>query len=1553
MSEGPAYELAARIFPLVAENFSAEATAGMRAAMAPALESMTGHGATASTNFSSGFTKGLGTANAGSAVKSQLVQAMTPVHAEMTNQGVTASTKFSSGFGTGLQKANTGSEATKQLGASMQPVKEEMLRQGSESGEKFSTGMLESLKSMAIGIAGFATIKGLFDGIVKGADQLDESMGALKVASENAHVPFETLTESLTKAQAAGAKFGYTNMEIADAYTMLITRTKSVAQSNVELTTAQDYAAVKGGSLADAVDKMNRAYLGNAKSLRDLGIQIPLNASATDRATAVQDYANRIAGQAADKASGLSGRMDALRARVSDLAANVGTVLLPPLKGLVSFFSDNITVITEFAGVMGTLMLASRLLGGSWTDLGAAGNVIRRVFSDFSGSMEELGAKIGIVTGAQREQNIARLADLATIAIEEKNTAALALQKLMDSQATSAASVTEGELAQARLAATETAIAATVATEAEAAATRGLMASILPIGIAMAVVGVAVALFASSATSAAQPTQDLSQQLVALGTASSSAAVGMLAGSKDLQELSNNLIGVGSSAKAFSEAFSGDLSTAQSYYDGLTKAMQQSGDTVVKVYKEIAVAGKGSSGALSPVYESIKQLSAAEDDNKNATGQQDAAVQKLIDTYNDYVKLVPEAKNALDAEAAAAKLAEANAKVLGDSSHVAADAFTMFGLSVDSSTQSLLEFLAKNPSATIGEMASAVVKAAVAVPNLLQGITDHFKQTQDAVTKATQAVTDANNAYAASGRAVESAVRQEDAAKRSLIDANRAVISAQQAIVTANKGVTDAELNLTKAQDADAQSNRDLIQARKDAAQQLEDLHRQVTDQAASELSSQMALYDAQQAAFAAGVDVSHGPVALPTAPLTAENEGQQKAQLALVNAQNAVNDTLATGAKLREQAADADAKGVAGSALVVSATQKVIDAALAVGRAQDAVTTATEGVTTAQYNLTKAQQGVVDARQAVTDAIQSVTDAQQRQAASARSAADAVSALNDANSANSRTLDLNTAAGRANMVQAQDTATAIEDSTASDDVKLGRLHDLGAKYGDINTFANQWIESVAKTNNLKIDFDVTGTASLNTDSLLKSMYPDAGDAFLARMEARASGGAITGQGGPTEDNIPLWASVGEYMHNASAVDYYGLGIMEAINKRAIPREQLIANTAVAQGWDGAALIDHLTGARGYAAGGAIGPTQDYIKSLAGKPYVWGGVGPGSYDCSGLVGEIWARLTGQPSYRRYMTTANEAGFFKPGHGVFTVGLSGEHTAGNLGGLAFEAANPNDGILIGARAQSVDRFPQQLYLPMVGDQFIAGGSGIGGSFSGGVDPSQMSEQMKKITLAANVNVATRAGTYQVLGDLLTGMSGKPMTALPTTPPPATSVPTSGGSNQQLVQRIFASMFGWAGPEWNAAVSLINRESGFRNTVKNPTSTAYGMFQFLDSTWAGYGIPKTSDPTQQSIAGGRYIKARYGDPLNALSHGNSFGWYDSGGWLKPGLLNGTGKPEAVLTPEESAGLRAAVTRQDIRLDSYTIAQLAQAFAFAATQRPVNVNVAQGGPLGAAGL
>ncbi|MBC7460158.1 MAG: peptidoglycan DD-metalloendopeptidase family protein [Thermoleophilia bacterium] len=66
---------------------------------------------------------------------------------------------------------------------------------------------------------------------------------------------------------------------------------------------------------------------------------------------------------------------------------------------------------------------------------------------------------------------------------------------------------------------------------------------------------------------------------------------------------------------------------------------------------------------------------------------------------------------------------------------------------------------------------------------------------------------------------------------------------------------------------------------------------------------------------------------------------------------------------------------------------------------------------------------------------------------------------------------------------------------------------------------------------------------------------------------------------------------------------------------------------------------------------------------------------------------------------------------------------------------------------------------------------------------------------------------------------------------------------------------------------ALAQLLLHESSFNPTAQNPTSTAYGLFQFLDSTWQGSGGQKTADPYLQSVYGLRYVERRYGSPERA--------------------------------------------------------------------------------------
>lgn len=132
---------------------------------------------------------------------------------------------------------------------------------------------------------------------------------------------------------------------------------------------------------------------------------------------------------------------------------------------------------------------------------------------------------------------------------------------------------------------------------------------------------------------------------------------------------------------------------------------------------------------------------------------------------------------------------------------------------------------------------------------------------------------------------------------------------------------------------------------------------------------------------------------------------------------------------------------------------------------------------------------------------------------------------------------------------------------------------------------------------------------------------------------------------------------------------------------------------------------------------------------------------------------------------------------------------------------------------------------------------------------------------------------------------------------------------------LGRTIAASM--GVGGQFGSIDSVFTRESGWNPKAQNPTSTAYGIPQFLNATWAAYG-GKTSDPARQIRAGIQYMKDRYGSPDGANAFWNKHHWYDDGGLLPPGMslaYNGTGANEqkAVFTNEQWGAIQGWASRE----------------------------------------
>jgi len=212
------------------------------------------------------------------------------------------------------------------------------------------------------------------------------------------------------------------------------------------------------------------------------------------------------------------------------------------------------------------------------------------------------------------------------------------------------------------------------------------------------------------------------------------------------------------------------------------------------------------------------------------------------------------------------------------------------------------------------------------------------------------------------------------------------------------------------------------------------------------------------------------------------------------------------------------------------------------------------------------------------------------------------------------------------------------------------------------------------------------------------------------------------------------------------------------------------------------------------------------------------------------------------------------------------------------------------------------------LPFVGNKGLTGapGSGSGGSFQDLVRKRYPHAEQAAASMAAlhplaggDISGIINRFAHQRYRQLVHAL-GRPNSgnALAMALGPTPDEPGGNLDNQGLVRRAMTQA-GWAN-QWPSLYQLVSHESGFRNTAQNPDSTAYGMFQFLNSTWGNYGGKKTSDPWLQSVYGMRYIRDRYHDPNGAWATWQRQGWYGDGSIFTGPQTIGVGErgPEAVI-------------------------------------------------------
>ena len=88
--------------------------------------------------------------------------------------------------------------------------------------------------------------------------------------------------------------------------------------------------------------------------------------------------------------------------------------------------------------------------------------------------------------------------------------------------------------------------------------------------------------------------------------------------------------------------------------------------------------------------------------------------------------------------------------------------------------------------------------------------------------------------------------------------------------------------------------------------------------------------------------------------------------------------------------------------------------------------------------------------------------------------------------------------------------------------------------------------------------------------------------------------------------------------------------------------------------------------------------------------------------------------------------------------------------------------------------------------------------------------------------------------------------------------------------------------WSIGEWTCLRNLWTKESHFNPKALNKSSGAYGIAQFMPSTWGNYKVEKTENAQLQIRYGLRYIEKRYGSENEPNGACNAWRFWQKNSW-----------------------------------------------------------------------
>lgn len=205
----------------------------------------------------------------------------------------------------------------------------------------------------AVGVVGGFIVKDL----IGAASEAEAEMAKVDAMLKKTGLNFEKTRGEVDKTAKAFIKLGFDDEETSSAMAKSLAVTKDVTESTKEMGLAADFARLQNIDIGTSQKLLQMAYMGNARVLKQYGIELEDGATKQDIFNKIQAVAG---GQAEAYSKTYKGAMETLNVEIGNVKETLGAMFIPIAIQVIQFIGDIVSKVQAWSDSAGSL-------SGIWT----------------------------------------------------------------------------------------------------------------------------------------------------------------------------------------------------------------------------------------------------------------------------------------------------------------------------------------------------------------------------------------------------------------------------------------------------------------------------------------------------------------------------------------------------------------------------------------------------------------------------------------------------------------------------------------------------------------------------------------------------------------------------------------------------------------------------------------------------------------------------------------------------------------------------------------------------------------------------------------------------------------------------------------------------------------------------------------------------------------------------------------------------------------------------------------------------------------------------------